>query len=79
MHVLCAYFPLVSTQDSGEFYTDSSGDTSQGYIITMVTVVSKHVLLLSHNLSLPCFAESLDIIWPCASIILGINRSGPLQ
>lgn len=80
MHVLCAYFPPVSTQDSGEFYTDSSCDTPQGYIIiTMVTAVLKQASLLSHNLSLLCFAETLDIIWPCDTIILGISRSEPLQ
>lgn len=69
---------LLSAHRTAVSFTLTHPVIPQGYI-TMVTVVSKHDSLLSHNLSLPCFAETLDIIWPCDTIILGISRSGPLQ
>lgn len=50
--------------------------------IVLVFLLSAHraaVSVISHLwLSLVCFAETLDIIWPCASIILGFSRSASL-
>lgn len=76
MHVPRACVPPVSTQDSGEFCSDSSSDSSQGCII----ILFRNMLgALSHDLSVVCFAETLDIIWPCAPIILRISKSASLQ
>lgn len=50
--------------------------------IMVIFLLSAHraaVSVISHLwLSLVCVAETLDIIWPCAPIILGFSRSASL-
>lgn len=76
VHVRPAHIPLVGAQVSGEFCSETP-TLSQKSIITIVTTVSKHAWALSHKLSLVCFAETLDIIWPCAPIIFALAKVLP--
>lgn len=72
LHVHRGFVHLLSTQDRGEFYL-----LILGWISANMKDVSTYAWLLSLKLSLVCFAETLDIIWPCA-IVLSFIRNASL-